>query len=310
MSRAVAVWTVLSPILIVAGALVLVLLERRFPYDRRQRFFRDGLWGDLIGYTFVQSYFLGLVIAEITAAIDRATGLSRHHLVGSWPVVAQVAFFLVTHDLYIYLFHRLQHRSPLLWRIHEAHHATADVDWLSGSRSHALEILVNQTIEFAPILLLGASPEVALIKVTLDALWGMYIHANIDVRSGRLQRVINGPEMHRWHHAIELDPDWGPWDGPRAHGGINFSTKFAFWDWLFGTAYLPAEKPSAYGLAAGDFPPNFVGQQLYAFRPWSSRQRSNAGSTSIADSKQLASPSTATAPKLRTAWLWERRRAR
>ena len=72
-----------------------------------------------------------------------------------WPVWVQLLFFLVTHDLYIYLFHRLQHRVPLLWRVHEAHHATDDVDWISGARSHPLEILINQTIEFAPIVLLG-----------------------------------------------------------------------------------------------------------------------------------------------------------
>jgi hypothetical protein len=131
---------------------------------------RQGLWDDLIGYALVQSYLLGLVIARLTAWIDGATGLSRLHLVSDWSVAVQFAFFIVTHDLYS--FHRLQHRSPFLWRIHEAHHATRDVDWLSGLRSHAIEILINQTIEFAPILLLGAAPEVALIKLTVDALWG------------------------------------------------------------------------------------------------------------------------------------------
>jgi sterol desaturase/sphingolipid hydroxylase (fatty acid hydroxylase superfamily) len=303
MSRSVAFWSILSPILIVAGAAVLVALERWRPYDPRQKFLRPGIWDDLLGYTFFQSYVLGHVIAHLTGALDRLSGLSRLHLVSGWPIAAQVALFLVSHDLYIYCFHRLQHRSPWLWRIHEAHHATADVDWLSGSRSHALEILVNQTIEFAPILLLGAAPEVAIIKVTIDALWGMYIHANIDVKSGRLQRLLNGPEMHRWHHAREA-------------GDVNFSTKFAFWDWLFGTAYHPAGKPASYGLRDDDearaFPARYLAQQLYAFwrRDDSSRQRSTAGSSSIADSRQLASPSTATAPRLRTAWLWERRRAR
>jgi sterol desaturase/sphingolipid hydroxylase (fatty acid hydroxylase superfamily) len=174
---------------------------------------------------------------------------------GGWPVLAQVAFLVVTHDLYIYWFHRMQHRFPLLWRIHEAHHATADVDWLSGARSHALEILVNQTVEFAPILLLGAAPEVALIKGTVSALWGMYIHSNIDVRSGRLQWFVNGPEMHRWHHAIEI------------RDGVNFATKFALWDWLFGTARaLDGRKPSGFGIVE-PFPTGFLAQQAYAFAP-------------------------------------------
>ena len=74
-------------------------------------------------------------------------------------------------------FHRLQHRSAILWRTHEAHHSAETVDWLAGSRSHALEILINQTIEYAPIVLLGAHPDVALMKGVLDAAWGMYIRA-------------------------------------------------------------------------------------------------------------------------------------
>jgi sterol desaturase/sphingolipid hydroxylase (fatty acid hydroxylase superfamily) len=66
----------------------------------------------------VQSYVLGLVIGALIRWMDAASGLSRLHLVGGWPLSAQVAFFLVTHDLYIYWFHRWQHRSPVLWRLH------------------------------------------------------------------------------------------------------------------------------------------------------------------------------------------------
>ena len=255
MSRAVRIWSILSPACIVAGALILIALERRRPYSPRQRFLRPGLWDDLLGYALIQSYLLGLVIARLTTWLDGATGLGRLHLVSGWPIAVQLAFFIVTHDLYIYLFHRLQHRSPFLWRIHEAHHATRDVDWLSGARSHAIEILINQTIEFAPIVLLGAAPEVAFIKLTIDSLWGMYIHSNIDVHTGRLQKVINGPEMHRWHHALEIVD------------GVNFATKFALWDWLFGTAHQPrGGKPAGYGIAE-PFPTGYLAQQLHAFLP-------------------------------------------
>jgi sterol desaturase/sphingolipid hydroxylase (fatty acid hydroxylase superfamily) len=250
----VVLWIWLSPALIVGGALILIALERRFPHSPGQRFLRAGFWPDLIGYALIQSYLLGLVIARLISALDGATGLSRRHLIGAWSLPAQLALFVVTHDLYIYLFHRLQHRWAWLWRIHEAHHATADVDWLSGARSHALEILVNQTIEIAPVVLLGAAPEVALIKVTVDALWGMYIHSNVDVRCGRLQWIINGPEMHRWHHALEI------------RDGVNFATKFAFWDWLLATAHRPAGKPRRYGIREA-FPAGFLAQQLHAFAP-------------------------------------------
>jgi sterol desaturase/sphingolipid hydroxylase (fatty acid hydroxylase superfamily) len=247
-------WEILSPAIVAAAACILVVLERWRPYDRRQRLFREGFANDLVLYTFVQSYVLGVIIKLIVEMLDRRLAPWRPHFLSSWSVPAQVGFFFVTHDLYIYLFHRLQHRSPILWRTHEAHHSTRDVDWLSGSRSHPLEILINQTVEFAPVVLLGAAPEVWLIKTALDAVWGMYIHANLDVRSGPLQYVINGPEMHRWHHAEELTT------------GVNFATKLAVWDWLFGTAHRPPVKPGSYGVADLSFPPGYLAQVLHAFR--------------------------------------------
>ncbi len=250
-------WAVLSPVVIASWAVGIVTLERLFPYDRGQPLFREGFFDDFFWYTLVQSYVLGLVIDGIIRAIDGSTHLTRLHLVTAWPVWGQLAFFWVTHDLYIYWFHRAQHNSPVLWRIHEAHHSGEDVDWLAGSRSHPLEILVNQTIEYAPIVLLGAAPEVALMKGVLDATWGMYIHSNIDVRAGWIQRVFNGPEMHRWHHS-----------GDVTEGGFNYATKIAAWDWIFGTAYLPkGEKPRRYGLSGGvRFPKGYFAQTLFAFR--------------------------------------------
>jgi sterol desaturase/sphingolipid hydroxylase (fatty acid hydroxylase superfamily) len=248
---------VLSPFIIASAAAGIVFLERCFPYERQQRFLRDGFWNDLILYSLVQSYVLGLLISWFITWVDAAAAVSRLQVLSDWPIWQQVLLFVITHDLYIYWFHRIQHRSIRFWRVHEAHHSTKDVDWLSGSRSHAFEILINQTVEFAPIMLLGASPEVALIKGMVSAIWGMWIHANIDVRSGPLQYVINGPEMHRWHHSDRVED-----------GSYNFATKFAFWDWFFGTAYLPEKKkPAGYGLKEIEFPSNYFLQQVFAFRP-------------------------------------------
>jgi sterol desaturase/sphingolipid hydroxylase (fatty acid hydroxylase superfamily) len=248
----------ISAAVIVAAAFVFIGLERLFPYDRGQRIFRAGFWLDLLFYGFFQSWALGVVIGAVITRLDALLGHGRLHLVSDWPVAAQVLFFFVTHDLYIYCFHRLQHRSPILWRIHEAHHSVGQVDWLAGTRSHTLEILINQTIEFAPIVVLGGSPIVPIFKATIDAVWGMYIHSNLNVRSGHLQYFINGPEMHRWHHAREL-----------AQRNANFSTKLAVWDWIFGTAFLPPYKPKGYGLAGGgDFPTGYLSQQWAAFRPF------------------------------------------
>jgi sterol desaturase/sphingolipid hydroxylase (fatty acid hydroxylase superfamily) len=242
--------------ILVLSVFIFIWLERKFPYTKGMPIFRDGFWVDLIWYTFIQSYFLKIFIFDyIIMPLDRTWHLSSLHLVSSWPVAVQVLFFLVVHDFYIYWFHRAQHHSKLLWRTHEAHHSNKEVDWLAGTRSHSLEILINQTVEFAPIVLLGANPIVVPIKALLDAVWGMYIHSNIDIRSGKLQYFINGPEMHQWHHSND-----------RAVFYANYSTKFAIWDWLFGTAYLPGhKKPDEFGLPY-DYPRDYFLQHFFAVR--------------------------------------------
>jgi sterol desaturase/sphingolipid hydroxylase (fatty acid hydroxylase superfamily) len=242
--------------LLVLSVFIFVWLERKYPYTKGMPIFRDGFWVDLIWYTFIQSYFVKIFIFDyLIQPMDNRWHLSSLHLVGSWPVAVQVLFFLVIHDFYIYWFHRAQHHSKLLWRTHEAHHSNKQVDWLAGTRSHSLEIIINQTVEFAPIVLLGANPIVVPIKALIDAVWGMYIHANIDVRMGKLQYIINGPEMHQWHHSDD-----------RAVFYANYSTKFAVWDWLFGTAHLPGrEKPVEFGLPYA-YPKDYFLQHWFAVR--------------------------------------------
>ena len=232
---------------------IVITLERIIPYRKGLPFFREGFWTDLVLYTFVQSFALKIIIFDyLIQPLDQHFGFSKLHVVTDWPIWVQVLFFVVTHDFYIYWFHRFQHRSPLFWRTHEAHHSGKQVDWLAGSRSHALEIIINQTIEFAPIILLGADPMVVPIKACIDAVWGIWIHCNINVKSGRLQYFINGPEMHLWHHADHEEVFYA-----------NFSTKFAFWDWLFGTAYLPDHKPQKWGLPYA-FPKDYFSQHVFS----------------------------------------------
>ena len=251
-----------SIITIILSAFLFIVLERIFPYKKGQKIFREGFFDDLALYTIAQSYILGIIIFSfIIYYIDSTTGLSRLNLFKTIPIWIQLIFFTLIHDLYIYWMHRFQHRNKWLWRIHEAHHSPKEVDWLSGSRSHALEILINQTVEFAPIILLGAPVEVIAFKGMISAVWGMYIHANINVHSGKLQLIINGPEMHRWHHSTGKGRN------------RNFSTKLAIWDWIFGTAYLPKDqKVDKYGLKAF-FPQNYFKQFIFAFRAFKNKTR-------------------------------------
>jgi len=247
-------YEILSYAVIIGSAFCFVILERIFPYNKGQKFLRDGFVNDLALYTIAQSYILGIIIFTfVIKTIDDTTGLSRLRLLTNIPVWIQLIFFTITHDLYIYWMHRWQHSNKFLWRIHEAHHSPKKVDWLSGSRSHAIEILINQTVEFLPIVLLGSPPEVIAYKGVISAVWGMFIHSNLNVELGLLKKVINGPEMHRIHHTTGRGRN------------RNFATKLAVWDWHFGTAYLTYEPASEYGLKTF-FPANYFKQFTFAFR--------------------------------------------
>lgn len=252
-----------SMLIIISAAVLFTILERIFPYNKGQEILREGFFDDLALYTIAQSYILGIIIfGYIINFIDSTTGISRLKLFADIPIWIQLIFFTITHDIYIYWMHRWQHSNKWLWRIHEAHHSPKKVDWLSGSRSHALEILINQTVEFAPIVLLGSPAEVVAYKGAISAVWGMYIHSNIDVKTGWLQKIINGPEMHRWHHSTGKGRN------------RNFATKLAIWDWIWGTAFLPPSKPDEYGLKTF-FPKNYFAQTLYAFRSF--KKKKDAG---------------------------------
>jgi len=251
---------IISSSLIIAAAVLFILLERLFPYSKGQKIFREGFVNDFAFYTIAQNYILSILIfGFIINFIDSSTGLSRLKLFADVPVWMQLIFFTITHDFYIYWMHRWMHGNKWLWRLHEAHHSPKKVDWLSGSRSHPLEIVLNQTIEFAPIILLGAPVEVIAYKGLISAVWGMYIHCNVDIQSGWLQKIINGPEMHRWHHSTGKGRN------------RNFATKFAFWDWIFGTVYLPETKPDEYGLKTY-FPNNYFAQTIFAFRSFKNKK--------------------------------------
>lgn len=252
--------------MIMAWAFFMIILERFIPYTKGVKLFRKGFWMDLVWYTIIQSKILQIVIfTYIILHLKDALGLSEYGPLSHWNYWLILALFLITHDFYIYWFHRLQHYHKRLWRIHEAHHSGREVDWLAGSRSHFLEIMINQTIEFLPIFFLLDSHSAAFIypvKAAIDAIWGMWIHANISVHTGKLQYIINGPEMHQWHHANHEEVFFK-----------NFATKLAFWDWIFGTAYLPNlkpikayfKKPAMFGLPYA-FPKGYFTQTIYSLK--------------------------------------------
>ena len=175
----------------------MIVLERRFPYEP-QPFLRREFWTDLLWFSTVFSVLMGFAGGQVRHPGHRPAHRLEYQPRGirEWPLWIQVAG-LTVHARPVHLpVPPGDARNRFLWRIHEAHHSTPDVDWVGGSRGHVIENMITGTAELAPIVFF-MSPEVAAIKSVIDACWGMWIHANIDWSTGeaevRDQRAVHAP---------------------------------------------------------------------------------------------------------------------
>jgi sterol desaturase/sphingolipid hydroxylase (fatty acid hydroxylase superfamily) len=129
------------------------------------------------------------------------------------------------------------------------------MDWLAGSRSHLVDVLVNRALGFVPIFVLGFAPAAIYAYLAFVSFHAVYIHANVTHRWPGLRQIIATPEFHHWHHTSDEE-------------GIdkNFAVFISFIDRLFGTFHLPDYWPRRYGTTKFQPPETWVGQLVYPFR--------------------------------------------
>jgi sterol desaturase/sphingolipid hydroxylase (fatty acid hydroxylase superfamily) len=125
-------------------------------------------------------------------------------------------------DLVAYVWHRANHRVPLLWRFHRVHHADSNFHFSTALRFHPGEVLLSLPLRLLAILLLGAPVLGVLLFEALFMCANMLEHGNFNLPP-RLERGLSGlvitPALHRWHHSRE-----------EAELNTNFGTILALWD--------------------------------------------------------------------------------
>jgi sterol desaturase/sphingolipid hydroxylase (fatty acid hydroxylase superfamily) len=181
------------------------------------------------------------ILAVGVAVIAEARGWGLLGLVAS-PGWLETLIALVVLDFAIWLQHVASHKIPILWRVHQMHHADRDIDVTTGFRFHPVEIALSMLWKFAVIVALGAGPlAVVIFEIILSAL-AMFNHANvaIPVPVDRLLRlVIVTPDMHRVHHSVI-----------RRETDSNYGFNLSVWDRLFGT-YRPQPEAGHTGMEIG-----------------------------------------------------------
>jgi sterol desaturase/sphingolipid hydroxylase (fatty acid hydroxylase superfamily) len=182
----------------------------------------------------VRLLFPFAAVAFATLAAQRGWGLLNNLDLPQWlALVLAVAAM----DFAIWLQHVMVHAVPVLWRLHQVHHADPDYDVTTGARFHPLEIILSMLIKFSVIAVLGAPAAAVLVFEVLLNATAMFNHGNIKLPGGvdaPLRLLLVTPDMHRVHHSTD-----------NAEANSNFGFNLSLWDRLFGTyrgaARLPQE---------------------------------------------------------------------
>lgn len=189
-----------------------------------------------------------LVMAGLSAA---ATQLAERPLVGPlarrierrrWgllprlglPAWAEQTAACLLMDYTLYLWHRLTHQVPLLWRFHQVHHADLDMDATTAVRFHAGEFVLGVPYRAAQVALIGVGPKALTAWQRLTLAEVLFHHSNLRLPLAIerwLARLVVTPAMHGIHHSTAPD-----------EREANWSSGLSVWDRLHGTLNLPVTR--------------------------------------------------------------------
>lgn len=200
-------------------------------------------WGFTIANTLaLRALAFGLPLLAVGAAMDAsAQGWGLLNAL-EWPLWLEVALAILVLDFAIWLQHLITHKVPLLWRLHQVHHADVDIDVTTAIRFHPVEIALSMLLKIGLVYLLGpAAIAVVAFEILLNGT-AMFNHANIKLPLGVdhvLRRVLVTPDMHRVHHSVH-----------REEHDSNYGFSLSIWDRMFGT-YVDQPRDGHEGMKIG-----------------------------------------------------------
>ena len=167
--------------------MVAAIAERALPgadYPRRRRWVLRGVaW-------FLIAFGIGSVVPLATD--DWLAAHAPLDLSG-WGIWGVIPAFLV-YQVLGYAWHRALHTVPLLWRVHQTHHASERIDIWSAMRFHPLDVVGWTVIaSVTAIGLLGVSLEAALLNAPARQRGGVVrSHQHPNAALARLSRRAPG----------------------------------------------------------------------------------------------------------------------
>lgn len=239
---------------VVLAALIMCSLEFFIPYRKNWNAESEDVKNDLLYMGLVQVMlpkFLSFFFAITLIAYLQSTNLQilqiwPNHL----PHYIQAILMLLGADFLRYWFHIASHKWNILWKLHSVHHSPSKLYWINVARFHPVEKILQFLLEVLPFIVLGVGQEVLSLYFIFYAVNGFFQHSNIKLRLGFLNYIVSGPELHRWHHSVEI-----------RESNQNYGNNLIIWDLLFGTWFLPKYKEvDELGLEDKTYPSDFINQ--------------------------------------------------
>jgi sterol desaturase/sphingolipid hydroxylase (fatty acid hydroxylase superfamily) len=253
---------VFIPGLILLPLIILfIVLEHFFPFQKKWNNSVGDLSTDLIR-TFLILPIAGklgellLLVLLYSPLLYLSRVFNGSVLRPEWGIALNAILALLLCEFCYYWIHRLSHKNKHLWRLHAVHHGAERVYWANSGRFHFLDAFLGSVAYFLPIVLLGVSPEVIVLILTLSGVSGILEHVNIDFKAGFLNYIFNTAELHRWHHSEKVN-----------ESNRNFGKVLIVWDIVFGSFLWPKkQKIEDVGIENESVPVKFFAQLIYPFK--------------------------------------------
>ncbi len=208
--------------------LPLVMLVLLWTWESLRPFFE--LKQDRLGHAvrnltiaLLNAAVVGLLFGTMTVVTAEWTVHNRLGLLqlSNVHVTARFVAGLILLDAWMYLWHRLNHRVPLLWRFHRMHHSDPHMDVTTATRCHLGEHVISASLRLALIPIFGLSIWQIVVYEMLVVLMTHFHHANISIgRADRwLRYLVVTPDMHKVHHSR-----WQP------ETDSNYAVVLSIWD--------------------------------------------------------------------------------
>jgi sterol desaturase/sphingolipid hydroxylase (fatty acid hydroxylase superfamily) len=249
------------PVLL-GSALVIFAAERLFPNLPGWNHSHHDVLVDMSHAVTVSiaSFATAIVVPKLMAPV--AASLAPLGTGRLWPAHAslllQLPLAMVVAEFFQYWSHRLSHTWEPFWRLHATHHSAPRLYFFNAARFHPLDIVIDTTAGLIPLSLIGAPPKVLLFFALVTSVLGYLQHSNVRFDLGPLNYVFSMAELHRWHHAKNLD-----------EANTNYGSNLILWDLVFGTFFWPRDRkpPSKIGIPDMEaFPQTYFAQLASPFR--------------------------------------------